>query len=352
MMPGHFRSLETPALCLDLTALQQRIDEVAQLIDDCGKLWRPCADWHLLPQISMLQCAAGASGIALDSINQAQRFIDAGVSSLHLSRPPAVATLLQQQFRDQPQLEISIACDHYIQAEALSRIGSEVGRRIPVLLELNAGRHRSGVRPGLDGRDLARGASRLPGIEIRGIETSLGTLGPGEIARAESATGMLSELKQHLIRDGICCETVSVSAEGDLTPLLKCEAITELRTGNFFTGTLDTSSPLSVIATIFSRSKLERAVLDVGRAHLGSRESEQLRIRRTALGRPLPDASITQVGWGSLTLELGSASRDIMIGDQVEVELLDGTLALRLFPKILVWRNGVPVDTWTAAPPR
>jgi len=351
-MPGHLRSLETPVLCLDLTVLQQRIDQVARQIDDCGKLWRPCADWHLLPQISGLQCAAGARGIAIDSISQAQRFIDAGISSLHLSRPPMPAAALQQQLQDQPQLEISVACDHYIQAEAISRIGCEVGWRIPVLLELNAGRHRSGVRPGLDGRDLARGASRLPGIEIRGIETALGTLGPEEHVRAESAAGMLSELKQHLIQDGICCETVSVSVEGNITPLLQCEAVTELRTGNFFTGTLDLSSPLSVMATIFSRSKLERAVLDVGRAHLGSRESDQLRVRKTALGRSLPDASITQVGWDSLTLELGSASRDVMIGDQIEVELLDGTLALRLFPKVLVLRHGSLVATWSAAASR
>lgn len=349
--------LETPALCLDIRTLQERIGLIASRMQAHHQKWRPRADWHLLPPLAKYQCTAGACGISLDSLPQVARFASAGLMNIHLAQPPVGSRQWPQIFQTFPNLELSVSCDHYAQAEELSDIAGRLGRRIPVLVELNTGRNRFGVRPGLDSRDLARGISRLPGIEIRGLSAHLGVITPAEksIRQSQSALGILEESRDCLLQDGLCGDVVSVAVEGVLDPVLTSGLVTELQTGNLFSKEIDSTgghtafpAPLFVVSSIFSRSKLERAVLDIGQSRLGVRSPEGVEVRSTASGRPLPDARVESLGWESLTLDLGPDSRDVVIGDRVLVNLHEGAFAVRLFPAIHVVEDGNIKEIWPA----
>lgn len=354
MIGRHQSELETPALCVDLAALTQRIDGVACAVRRARRLWRPRADWHLIPEISRMQMLAGAHGISLESPGQAERFLVSGISSIHVSRPPIGSRKLWQLIQDSTITQLTTTCDHYAQAEAISSTAIQQGVRVRVLVELNSGLNCSGVRPGPDGRDLVRGLSRLPGVDVCGLSTNLGFLAvssPAEERRIQSAIGLLAELRAQMVRDGIHCGVVSVEAEGDVQQLLNNhginEVMTELRTGNHFEQADGQTPVLKVIASVFSRSKLERAVLDMGRSYLpGSKQAPMLSVNRTAMGRPLVDVRIAAVGWESTTLELSPGSFDLVIGDKVEVEPGDGSLALRLFRQVYAVRDGIIVDIW------
>jgi len=355
-MSSRVAELDSPALCLNAAVWQQRISAVAEQVRQAGKIWRPRADWHLIPQLSRWQISAGASGIALDSVAQVESFLQQGLTAIHLSRPPAAVQPLRQLF-SWSNVNLSVSCDHYAQAEQISGIACTLDRCLPVLIELNVGLNWSGVRPGLDGRDLARGISRLRGVEIRGLDINLGTITgtPAEERRISSAMELLAELQHHFQRDGIACETVSVALEGDIDSVLAAEIVTECRTGNFFNSvtssgerTMNSTPPtaLSVLASVFSRPKLERGVVDVGHSRIGHQSAETLSVQRTATSRPLPDVMIDHLGWDSITLNLGPGSRDLIIGDQIFVELFDGALALRLFPELHVIQEGIVRDIW------
>lgn len=350
--------LETPALCLNLPALQQESELLSGQIQAAGKRWRPPADVHILPELSRWQSLAGACGISLDLLPDVARFAASGLTNIHLTQPPVGSALLPEVLKSFPQLALTVSCDHYAQAEQLSEVACQCGRQISVLIELNVGRNRFGVRPGLDARDLAQGISRLPGVLVRGLSANLGTLQNPEEAtrRSDSALGMLEEAKNRLLRDGLCCDSISMAVEGSLSSVLASPLITEIRVGDHFTRNesptiaLNSCLPLvAILATVFSRSKLERAVLDVGESQLDVRTLEEVRVRSSATGRPLPDARIESFDWNSLTLDLGPCSRDVVIGDRILLELDDPRFAFRLFPAVHVMEDGLIHEAWPTA---
>lgn len=359
-MPGHLLTeLETPALCLDLAILQERVRLLADGIQRVDKKWRPPADWHSLPGVSREQVRAGACGLSTDSLKLAARFAAEGFQDIHLAQPAQASDLLWNFLRSFPDLTLSVSCDHYAQAEDLSDMARYCGRQIPVLIELNLGRSRFGIRSGLDCRNLARGIARLPGVIVRGLSANLGRCETDEVAasRCRSAVGMLQEAQESLLQDGLCCDVISLAAEGVVDPVLKSPLITEIRSGDHFTrnpagvGGSSVSAPLlMVIASVFSRSKLERAILDVGQSQLGVRTPEEISVRSTATGRPLPDAKCEALEWNSLTLELGPCSRDLIIGNRVLLDLVDPRFSLQLFSAVHVTEKGLINGVWPPVP--
>lgn len=345
--------LETPALCLDLNVLEQQLADIAERCRVAGKQWRPAADWHLLPGIGAMQRSAGAIGFAFAKANEASQFLEQQPASVLLTQSPLTPAQLHH-IGECARSHVMVLCDHYAQAEKLSRLAETIPTRIPVLIDLNVGLNRAGVQLGSDSRELVQGLARLPGVRLCGASADLGTLlpeDPSSKARLHSACGMLSELKNELIRFGQTCETVSVSFEGDDSHVLAAEIITEVRHGNLWARPVDGVSAanhpaiLSVMATVISRCKLERAVLDVGYSRIAV-DSSLPEIHRTISGRPLPDACVTEMSWESTTLDLGPASRDLIIGSRVELIPDHGAATVRQFRQIFGIRDGVVEAIW------
>ena len=105
---------------------------------------------------------------------------------------------------------------------------------------------------------------------------------------------------------------------------------------------------LSVIATVVSRPKLERAVVDCGRKtiHL---EQEPPMIRGTVAGRPLPDAVVTGLSAEHGILQLGPQSQDLKIGDKIELIPGYADFTTPLHDHFLGVRNGIVETVWPIA---
>ncbi|WP_437229998.1 alanine racemase [Planctomicrobium sp. SH661] len=354
MIGRPHKEVETPALCIDLDELDRRIARIAALLREHQVAWRPDASLHQLPEITARLIAAGAAGVTLESVDQARRFLGLIPLNVTLSRPP-VSSSQQTVLADlNLKSEVVTVCDHYVQAEEISKWACSHGCRVPVLIEVHTGQTGFGVRPGLDARDLASGIRSLRGVEVVGLSVNLGSLERNSEEchrRLQSASGILQDIKATLIREKIRCDVISAAAEGDFELLLESRLLTEIRTGNLFDWQDDLKSPnplLTVIASVFSRSKLERAVLDVGRSRLPvvSNLNAEPRILRTAHHRPLPDVQVLGMDWSSMTLELGPLSRDLVIGDKVEVIPASGSAALRQFRQVHAVRKGIVEEVW------
>ena len=78
--PVH--ELDTPALCLDLPALDANIREVAALCASRGIQWRPHAKGHKSPDIARRLVDAGAIGLTCAKLGEAEVFAAAGIHDL------------------------------------------------------------------------------------------------------------------------------------------------------------------------------------------------------------------------------------------------------------------------------
>jgi len=322
--------LSTPSLFLDVPLFEAQAKQIAEFCS-CRQIrwWPNGVELCVLP---LMECvlSLGASGFSSSKFPASGR--------LGAYSPECRVRFTQILPDPQPQLRtfrpeklrhLSLICDHFAQAEQLSVIGEEVGFPLSILLEVNLGRNQTGVRPGVDARDLIRGIQTLSGVALVGVTGTprLPEL-PEVTADLSSQIGLLTSLLP-LLQTGDEPPQVQLVIPCGCELPEELEGVTDLCTPSLLRTNSPSAgrSPLTLRSTVISRPKLERAVLDVGRFHTGT---NTLQIRSTVSGRPLPDIQSIMVDDELTTLTLGPESLDLTIGDIVEVELPDPELAWRL----------------------
>ena len=90
-------SLETPVVVVDLDRTDSRIAAMAAFMRGRGIALRPHAKTHKSVEMARRQIAAGATGLTVATIGEAEVFADAGLPDLFIAYP-----LLQ---RDEARME-------------------------------------------------------------------------------------------------------------------------------------------------------------------------------------------------------------------------------------------------------
>lgn len=354
--------LDTPAYCVDLDLLADNIRSMAVDVAARGKQWRPHVKCHKLPVIAHQQIRAGAIGVTAAKVSEAEVFVNAGIPDVLIANMVVGEHKLERLAALTRDGRPIATCDHFVQAEALSTICQRRGTRCRLILEINLGLNRVGTRPGIDSRELARGVARLPGVQLVGImgyEGHLLTIADPVEKRQkiEAAMAVLVETKDAIESDGIPLEIVSAGGTGSYQVTADCPGVTELQAGGgifadtFYLdrcGVTGLQPALRLIATVVSRGKLERAVLDCGRKSLHP-DIHPPKVVATVNGRPLPDAAIVQVSAEHTTLELGPQSQDLKIGDKVEIIPGYSDHTTPLHPTLFGLRGGVVETAWPIA---
>lgn len=318
--------LDTPILCIDLDLMESNIRRMAEFLRRHGKSWRPHAKCHKTPAIALKEIAAGAIGVTVAKVSEAEVMAVAGVRDI----------LIANMIVGQPKWERLaalcswsapiVACDHFAQVEPLAAICARNSVTCRVIIEMNIGLDRVGTRPGRDTFDLALAISKLKGIEfvgIMGYEGHLLRIENADEKRKQicDAMAVLAECADKLRRDGLRCDIVSAGGTGSYQISAECPGITELQCGGgifadpFYLQGCNVSgldSALTVLATVVSRPTLDRAVLDSGRKTLNP--DVQLPIVKG-----WPDATVKRLSAEHCELTLGPQSQNLKIGDKVEL---------------------------------
>lgn len=351
--------LDTPAYCLDVETLDANIEQMATFLADRGKQWRPHAKCHKTPEVAKRQIAAGAIGVTVAKVSEAEVYAEAGITDILIANlvvgDPKLARLTKLCHRADP----IVCCDHFAQAEALSAACQQDGVTCRVIIEMDIGMNRVGVRPGPDSIELAEAIDRLPGIDLvgnMGYEGHLLTIDDPEQKRREinTAIGLLANAKEAMLAKGICCDIVSAGGTGSYQITADCDVVTELQAGGgvfadpFYLErcTVTGLEPaLRLVATVVSRPALDRAIIDAGRKSLHW-DIYPPQVYSTVEGRPLPDAVIKSLSAEHGSIELGPDSRDIKIGDKLLLIPGYSDHTTVLHDDFLITRNGQVETTW------
>src|SRR5207249_4105135 len=84
---GSRRSLNTPALVLDLEMLDRNIAEMASFAKAHNVNLRPHSKTHKSADIAKRQIKAGALGVCCAKLGEAEALAEAGVENLHITSP-------------------------------------------------------------------------------------------------------------------------------------------------------------------------------------------------------------------------------------------------------------------------
>jgi D-serine deaminase-like pyridoxal phosphate-dependent protein len=270
-------TLETPAVLVDLDALERNIAAMAHGCGVDGVRLRPHAKTHKCIEIARLQLAAGASGLSVAKLDEAEVFAAAGCRDLFVAFPVVGADKGERLLRLSEQARIAVGVDSVVGARTLAAIFKGANRTLDVLLKIDVGFHRAGVLPEA-APVVAQALARLAGLRLRGVFTFAGHVYSATssaeieaIGRAEGAT--LATVADALRRDGIAIEDVSVGSTPTVATARAIPGVTETRPGNyvFYDASQVSlgvcaieSCALTVLATVVSVPSPERAILDAG----------------------------------------------------------------------------------------
>jgi 3-hydroxy-D-aspartate aldolase len=238
--PGSRRLLDTPALVLDLDALERNIAAMAAHAQAVGVALRPHAKTHKSARIAQMQVKAGAIGICCATVGEAEEMVAAGIPGVHITSPqvtaPKIARLIALNARATRGL--SVVVDHPENLMALDVVAESEKSLLDVLVDFSAGQHRTGAATEADVLALVRAACNAGALMFRGIQCYSGNLQHIPV-RTERRARALAQLEQlgaiiaQLRRGGIAVDIVSGAGTGtfDLDP--EARIFTELQVGSY-----------------------------------------------------------------------------------------------------------------------
>ncbi|HML51118.1 MAG TPA: alanine racemase [Propionicimonas sp.] len=255
----------TPYLHLDVEVMQANIDAMAEHASRHAMTLRPHVKTHKSPAIAELQLAAGARGLTVATIGEAEVFASV-CTDLFIAYPlwvdeDAAARLIAL---GEAGVRLRVGCD------SLNAGRNLVGLPVEVLIEIDSGHHRSGVTPETAG-DLAAGLAAR-GLSVLGVFTFPGhsySPGSGQSAAVDE-TDALRAAATSLRQAGI--DPVVISGGSTPSASFTTEVSTELRPGVYVfgdaqqveLGTIPIDQvALTVVATVVSHAG-GRVICDAG----------------------------------------------------------------------------------------
>lgn len=271
--------LDTPALLVNLAALERNLERMQKLAQGFGVRLRPHTKTHKCPEIARMQVARGAAGITVAKLGEAEVMADAGLDDILIANQVIGAGKIERLLRLAGRVRLAVLVDSRVGVEALDRVFRGSGSSLDVLIEVDTGKARCGLSDLAAIRELAAAVVDAPGLRLRGIETHEGHVAAGaqgreEIRdRARAAGARMAEVAAALREDGHPVDEVSVGSTPAAPYTAAVEGITEMRPGTYVFNDVNqmrigqagaADCALSVLATVISRPTAERAVLDAG----------------------------------------------------------------------------------------
>ena len=141
---GGRADLNTPALVIEIDTLDANIAAMAAFAAARGLALRPHAKTHKSADIARRQIAAGAVGVCVAKLGEAEALAARGISSIHITSPvvsaPAIARLGDLRV---VAPDVTVVVDHLDGVAALAGAGSAPA--LGVFIDVDPGLHRTGV---------------------------------------------------------------------------------------------------------------------------------------------------------------------------------------------------------------
>jgi len=238
-VPGSRQRLHTPALVLDLDALDHNIAEMARRAREYGVALRPHAKTHKSADIARLQLAAGAVGICTAKLGEAVALRREGIADIHITSPivtPEKFAIAAQLAAQQPGL--SVVADRPDLVAAMAHTARAAGTTLDVLVDLGMGENRTGVATPQDAGALAALIARTQGLRFRGLQAYAGHLQhiENEAARRAAAhqnQARVSEALAAIKEQGLACDIVTGAGTGTHDVDGESGVFTELQVGSY-----------------------------------------------------------------------------------------------------------------------
>jgi D-serine deaminase-like pyridoxal phosphate-dependent protein len=349
--------LDTPCLLLDLERVERNIERMAKIASAAGVSLRPHAKSHKLAPVARLQVAAGATGLTVAKISEAEVFVDAGIDDVFIAFPIWGKPKWERVCALARRARLTFSVDSAAVLEGLSSAAATSDVELGVRLEIDTGFERCGLQSPAESLALAKRTIELPGVTLNGLMSFAGQSyeerdddGRSRVAQAD-ATILLrhaAELREH----GISVPSISVGGTPTARHAAGIDGVTEIRPGTYVLSDRDQVAlgwgdvddcALTVMTTVVSRPTTSRAVIDAGTKAFSSDLAGEDGLWGLVVGHP-------ELRMTRLTEEHGivevPAGVELPIGSRLEVVPNHACGTLNMHDATVVTRGDHVIDIW------
>lgn len=354
--PAPPSGIETPAVFIDLDVVDANIKRMQDSLANSGVSLRPHMKSHKSVNLARRQLDAGAAGITVSSVGEAEVFAEAGFDDIFIAytiwagnaRRAQRIRRLHEQVRS-----FSIGVDSVAGAQQLALATQGSPQPLRVLVEIDSGARRAGVPPQEAG-ELAAECLRL-GLDVAGVFTYAGHAGKSRDARAGGAADEVSAAEQAIASFSARGIPMGIVSAGS-TPTAHFSAhapMTELRPGEYIfndadnvrLGTCESLADvgLLVATTVVSTAVGGQVIIDAGTKVLGREGNPE---KGFGLVPSIPGSLLRLLNehHGYLSIPDGVARPSV--GDVLTVVPNHACPVANLFDEYVVMQGGSEVGRW------
>jgi D-serine deaminase-like pyridoxal phosphate-dependent protein len=354
--------LDTPVQVVDLDKLDANIHAMQAAVNATGASLRPHIKTHKIPEIALLQAAAGAHGIAVAKVAEAEVFAAAGFTDIAVAYPVVGPEKWRRLAGLAQTCRVTVNVDSELAARGLSEAATVADTTLLVQIDIDTGFHRCGVQPE-DAESICRLVMTLPGLELDGITTHRSVFFPDHGGRPVAELGreegeIMVAIAERLRTKGIPIREVTCGSTPTAAAAAAAPGVTEVRAGTYVFGDLimvgvgamaREDIAMSIISTVQSRPHPGRATVDGGmKTFMGEAfpsPPKSLRGFGEAVDLPVHLEGLTEEhGFVALTPEIQPR-----IGDRISFFPNHVCTTVNLSDEVVGVRNGRVEVVWPVA---
>jgi D-serine deaminase-like pyridoxal phosphate-dependent protein len=228
--------IETPAALIDRRRMEGNIARMQGHLASLGVRLRPHVKTSKCIEVARAQQAAGAVGITVSTLKEAEQFFAAGFGDVLYAVCIAPDKLDRALALLVKGCALTLLVDSVAAAEAVVAKGKAASQKFDVMIEIDSDGHRSGVQPEAPelvaiGRVLQAGGATVKGVLTHaGSSYDLDT--PEALqALAEQERALCVRAAERLRAAGIACPEVSIGSTPTAISAQNLGGVTEVRAG-------------------------------------------------------------------------------------------------------------------------
>lgn len=164
-----FEELLTPAVIIDLDVADKNIAEMIARNNAYNIAHRPHMKIHKSIYFAKKQIEAGCKGITCAKLSEAEVMCDGGIDDIFLAYTVIGEKNLERLYCLSKRIKIRTIVNSLIGAEALSRYFEKRNGKIDVLIEVDGGINRGGLKCGQPALEFAEKIRNFGGLNIVGL---------------------------------------------------------------------------------------------------------------------------------------------------------------------------------------
>jgi D-serine deaminase-like pyridoxal phosphate-dependent protein len=341
----RIEELQTPVPVIDYEIVRRNIRRLQDYCDQHRFKLRPHIKTHKLPFFAHEQCRAGAIGITVQKLGEAEAMVQAGMTDILVTYNIVGAEKAERLANLTYFARVGVAFDNEVSLETVAAAGKRAAAPIDVLIEFESGGGRQGVQTPEEALNLARAVMGHSSLQFKGLMTYPTSKGTGEFLKEALPLFGKAKIPLEVIS---CGGTPTALQSHSLAPL------TELRVGTYIyndrmimaAGAASLSDcAFTILATVVSRPTEDRAILDSGSKTLSSDVMPPGKGEGYGFLPDYPDAIVTSLKEEHGIVDLSKCSARPEIGERVRVIPNHVCVVTNLHNEVHLHRDGEVLAT-------